>query len=146
MLLSHITDTKPREKSRVTQKLPPYRQHCTLETARHGLNTALLFLSWILLDPHLSLHSHMQRPALTQPAQGRSRTACAFSAEQITLKAARNHRSGLPLSWLKWNDETGKCFCVYFGEHKGLPCLPKDTVFWQFLKHSEHDHYPVLCA
>lgn len=45
MLLFHITDTKPSEKSRVTQKRPQYRQRYTLETDSHALSTGLFFLS-----------------------------------------------------------------------------------------------------
>lgn len=45
MLSSHITDPKPNEKSRVTQKLPQYRQRYTLETDSHALSTGSFFLS-----------------------------------------------------------------------------------------------------
>lgn len=56
--------------------------------------------------------------------------------------------SGLPLGWLKQDKIKleGKYFYRYSKESRGLLCLLSNTLDWQFLKHSEHDHYLALCA
>jgi len=100
MLLSHITDRKPGEKSRATQNLLQYRQCYTLDADSHADCSSSPEFSWSFVCPcrvtlDVTHYNNLHKAGLV---------AFAFAAEQTTLKTVTRNRvrSASKLAEMKW--------------------------------------------